>query len=313
MSISSIEHHGLPVVRVEAGPVAALATTSVGPRIIGLVLPDGRDLMAQLPAVTLECPGSGRFHLYGGHRLWAAPEAPALTYRPDDDPVTLTREGDGVTLTAPLEPLSGTQRSISLRPDGHSRFRIGHAIVNRSGRTLRLAPWAITLVPHGGRAWLPMAAGPLDEGFQAERNIVLWPYSRLDDPRLVLSERLIEVRTDAPAQRAVQERLKVGTSLRRGWLAWWGDGVLFVKRARHDEDGRPPDLGATGQVFVNGFSMELETLGPLVDLPPGAVVGHEETWEVHLATEDEAEAMIGFGALDAPGGTDARGGMEEGR
>jgi hypothetical protein len=295
------EHAGHAVVGVDAGRVRLYATVARGPRIIGLVLPDGRDLMAHLPDATLPCPGSADFHLLGGHRLWAAPEVPALTYRPDDEPVSVSRVDGGVRLAAPVDPVAGTQRAMTIRPDGDGRARVGHAIANASDRPLALAPWAITLVPHGGRAWLPLSARPLDDGFQAERNIVLWPYTSLDDPRLVLSERLIEVRTDTPAGRAHEARLKVGTSLRRGWVAWWGDGALLVKRARHDEDARHADLGATGQVYANAFSMELETQGPLVELAPGATVEHEERWEVHDVDERTAAEMVRSGALDEDG------------
>ena len=46
--------------------------------------------------MTLSCPGSEPFHLRGGHRLWAAPEDPRVTYRPDDDPVEVDELPDGV-------------------------------------------------------------------------------------------------------------------------------------------------------------------------------------------------------------------------
>jgi hypothetical protein len=299
MAITRGEHHGLPVVRIEAGSLTALATTSLGPRILGLLAEDGRDLMAQLPDATLECPGSGVYRLLGGHRLWVAPEVPELTYRPDEDPVSVSASPDGVTLTGATDPVAGIQRSLTIESPGERRVRVRHVIANRSDAVLRQAPWAITLVPHGGRAFLPLSAGPLDDGFQAERNIVLWPYTRLDDPRLAVSDRLLEVRTDGRL-RSVDDRLKVGTSMRRGWIAWWGDGALFVKRARHDEAGAYADLGASGQLFANAYSIELETLGPLVDLAPGATVEHVEDWEVHLVDEATAEAMVRDGALDEP-------------
>jgi hypothetical protein len=298
MAVTRSEHQGLPVVSIEAGSVAALATTSLGPRILGLVLADGRDVMAQLPDATLESPGSGDFRLLGGHRLWAAPEVPAMTYRPDEDPVSVRETDAGVELTGAVDPIAGIQRSLVVSGTGDARLRVLHRITNRSDGPLDHAAWGITIVRHGGRCFLPLAARPVDDGFQAERNIVLWPYTRLDDPRLVVSERLLEVRTDGP-RREVQGSVKVGTSLRRGWLAWWGDGILFVKRARHDDAApRYADLGASGQVYASGSWMEVETLGPLVRLAPGESIEHVEDWEVRLVDEPTAEEMIRDGELD---------------
>ena len=60
-----------------------------------------RNALADLPDATLDCPGSGPFRLLGGHRLWAAPEDPRVTYRPDDHPVEVEELADGVRLTTP--------------------------------------------------------------------------------------------------------------------------------------------------------------------------------------------------------------------
>ena len=155
------------------------------------------------------------------------------------------------------------------------------------------------MVPPGGRAWLPLLAGPFDAGgFQANRNIVLWPYTRLDDARLSIGESLIELRGDRPAGRSARGPVKVGASLRRGWLAHWRDGILLVKRAVHAEDRPHADLEASGQLYANPEFTELETLGPLVDLAPGEAAEHDEDWEVHLVDEAEAERLVMSGGLD---------------
>jgi hypothetical protein len=281
--------------------VAVVITTSVGPRILGLVRTDGRNALAETPDATLECPGSSPFRLRGGHRLWAAPEDPRVTYRPDDDPVEVEEQADGVRLTTPTDAVAGTQRQLAVRVAGIGRFTLEHRVINRSDRHQRLAPWAITMVAPGGRAWLPLLTGPFDAGgFQAQRNIVLWPYTRLADPRLVLGDAALEVRTDRPELLAIDAPVKVGTTGRRGWIAHWRDGLLLVKRARHDEDGTYADMGASAQVYANPTNTELETLGPLVDLAPGEGTDHLEEWEVHLGGEAEAEGLVHGDALDRP-------------
>jgi len=39
-----------------------------------------------------------------------------------------------------------------------------------------------------------------------------------------------------------------------------------------------PDLGSTVELFTNGDMLEVETLGPLITLEPGAAVTHTEIW-----------------------------------
>ena len=203
--------------------------------------------------------------------------------------------------TTKPDPIAGTQRSIAVRVLGPMRLAVEHRVTNTSDRSQRLAPWAITMMAAGGRAWLPLLTGPFDAGgFQAQRNIVLWPYTRLADPRLQLADGALEVRTDRPELLAIDAPVKVGTSGRRGWVAHWRDGLLLVKRARHDEKATYADMGASAQVYANPTNTELETLGPLVDLAPGEGTEHREDWEVHLVDESEAEGLVHGDALDRP-------------
>jgi hypothetical protein len=288
-------------IQLDSGDVKLVASTTVGPRILGLIGPRGRNIFAELPDLMIECPGTGPSHLYGGHRLWAGPEDPRVTYRPEDGPVEVERLANGFRLTGPADPIARIRRSIAVSATGTGCFTLVHQIENTADDAQVLAPWAITMMPSGGRAWLPLLVGPHDEGgFQANRNIVLWPYTRLDDPRLQIHDALLEARTDRD-DLIFDGPVKVGTAMRRGWIAHWSAGILFVKRTRHDEDARHADLQATAQTYWNGVWGELETLGPLRPVAPGGVAEHVETWEVHAVDEAEAERLVGSDALDEPG------------
>ena len=93
MSLTTTRFAGHEAIQIESGRVRLLVTTSVGPRVLGLLTPDGTNHFAELPEMTLECPGSEPIHLHGGSRLWAAPEDPRFTYRPDDDVVGVELAG----------------------------------------------------------------------------------------------------------------------------------------------------------------------------------------------------------------------------
>jgi hypothetical protein len=299
MPIMTTRYAGHEAVQLEAGAVRLMITTSVGPRVLGLLTEDGRNHVAELPDMTLPCPGSEPMHLRGGHRLWAAPEDPRVTYRPDDDPVIAEEIPGGVRLATHPDPVAGTSRETSIVVGGPERLSFDYRVVNTSDRPQRLAAWAITMLKPLGRAWLPMLTQPYGPGGrQGQRNIVLWSYSRTDDPRLLVHDHAIEVRAAALAGQPPRDAFKVGTSLRRGWLAHWRDGVLLVKRAGHDETRHYVDMGASGQVYSHEDFTELETLGPLTELAPGEAAVHREDWEIYLVDEEEAERLVSSDELD---------------
>ena len=93
-----------------------------------------RNAFAELPDTTLACPGSGPFHLHGGHRLWAAPEDPRVTYRPDDDAVGVELLEDGVRLRTQPDAVSGTSRETTILVTGPERFAFDYRVVNQLGR-----------------------------------------------------------------------------------------------------------------------------------------------------------------------------------
>ena len=286
MPITTTQFAGHEAIQIESGRVRLMVTTSVGPRVLGLLTPDGANHLAELPEATLDCPGSGPFHMRGGSRLWAAPEDPRFTYRPDDDPVGVEEIGDGIRLTTRPDPVSETSREIAIRVTGPQRFTFDYRVINCGEAPRRLAAWAITMMKPLGRAFLPVLTEPFDPGgFQGQRNIVLWSYSRNDDPRFILHDHALEVRSAVMSDGPFDAPFKVGTAMRRGWVAHYREGLLLVKYAGHDEAREYADMGASGQVYSHGDFTELETLGPLTDLDPGDAAEHHEDWVIHLVDE----------------------------
>lgn len=296
MSVTTTRYAGHEAIQIDAGSVQLMVTTSVGPRALALLTSDGRNHLAELPDMTLDCPGSDPVHLRGGSRLWAAPEDPRVTYRPDDDPVGVEEIADGVKLSTRPDPVAGTSREIDVRVLGPERLNFDYRVINHADRPQRLAAWAITMMAPGGRSWLPQLTEDFDPGgFQAQRNIVLWPYSAGGDPRFVISDQALQVRASTDPALG---KFKVGATLRRGWVAHWADGLMLVKYAAHDEAREYADMGASAQVYTQHDFTELETLGPLTDLAPGDAAVHHEDWQIHLVDEAAAEHLADSGELD---------------
>jgi hypothetical protein len=284
------DYAGQPAVRYALGPLAVVAPVTFGPRILGLEF-QGANVFAMLPDAVLRGSDGRPYHFRGGHRLWVAPEVPAITYRPDDDPVEIVARSRGLLLAGPFDPVTGLRRSISVRLSrAGDAVAVDHVISNEGTESRRLAVWAISQLPLGGRAFLPLQAVVNDPSRrQPDRGLILWPYSRLDDARLELTEGRVEIQTATDQPSAVP--LKVGSP--GSWLAYLRDGALFVKRGASEPGVAHADLGATAQVYCDDRFIELETLGPLISLAPGKHARHRETWQVvEVANDAEAERIL---------------------
>jgi hypothetical protein len=103
--------------------------------------------------------------------------------------------------------------------------------------------------------------------------LVVWPYTDLGDERLGFGTRSISL-----AQRAGGAPTKLGLLNPEGWAAYAVHGCLFVKRFACDPAATYPDMGCNTELFTNDEMLEVESLGPLVDLAPGGSVEHTEDW-----------------------------------
>lgn len=270
MSLETVSFEGHEGLRLERDGTALVVTTSAGPRILGL-LHEGRNLLAVLPGAGLELPGGRTFTFLGGHRLWAAPEVTEVTYQPDDLPCSVIEVDGGVRVEAPVDG-AGLVKAIEVRPEVDG-WTIDHVLRNESGRTMTLAPWAVTQVRLGGEVLVP--TGAEERGAQANRSLVLWPYTDLGDPR-------IHVGRDEVRVRAVPggPRLKLGAAPSRGLVVYEMDGLCFEKTIEVDPGATYADRGAPVQVYLCDEFVELETLGPLRPIRAGGSATHRERWSL---------------------------------
>jgi hypothetical protein len=229
----------------------------------------GGELFAVLPGAGVEVPGGERFAFVGGHRLWAAPEVPEVSYRPDDRGCAVIELTDGVRAEASPDG-AGLAKSIEVLAVGEA-WIVDHVIRNASDVPVTIAPWAITQLAPGGVARLSI--GGDGSGLQADRALVLWPYSRLDDPRLAFEGDVVRIHAVPGAG-----PLKVGAASGSGHAWYERGGERFEKRIVIDPSATYADRGAAVQVYVNDAFCELESLGPLREVPPGGRVEHRERW-----------------------------------
>jgi len=287
MTIETVPYAGWEhCVRLSNGRIEAVVTTDVGPRVMRFGAVGGANLLNEV-ADQRGRTGGPDWRVYGGHRLWHAPEVKPRTYCPDNDPVACEVQDGRVRLTQAVEPLTGIRKHLELGLlAGQDSLELVHRLTNLNPWAVELAPWAISVMAGGGVAivpqepyaphpdftHLPEARGAAPSYLPA-RSLNLWGFTRLDDPRWSFLDGFILTRQDP----AVTVPLKYGVSNSLGWGAYVRGGEMLLKRSPR-LPGRYPDRDSNTEVWIDGSILELETLGPLVTLEPGASVEHRETW-----------------------------------
>ncbi|MEI8094276.1 MAG: hypothetical protein WCG80_08705 [Spirochaetales bacterium] len=277
MSASRLEklaYGGWPnCVRLTDGRVELVVTLDVGPRVIRFGTVGGQNLFKEF-AEHLGQTSGNEWLSFGGHRLWHAPEVAPRTYAPDFDPVEHRWDGATLTLLSKTEPTTGIRKEITLRlEDG--RVHLNHRLVNENLWAIDVAPWALSVMAAGGRALVPQEPF-VDHGvsFTPARPVVLWRFTRMNDPRFTWGDRLLQFRQDE----SLPTKQKFGLGNRQGWAAYELGRQLFVKTFAYREGQTYPDQGCNCEFFTMPGFLEVETLGPLARLEPGQGVDHQETW-----------------------------------
>jgi hypothetical protein len=267
--------------KVSNGVVELITTADVGPRILFYGFCRGENLFHEVEADAGKIGGS-QFRLYGGHRLWVAPEV-ETTYYPDNAPVQAAEHGNAVRFTAPREaqPLGTNlqkELEIELGLTG-SEVRITHRIRNDGTQPTKLAAWAPTMMRAGGRAILPFSPRiAMDKDHYLPVGVLsIWSYTDFADTRWSLGTSYIQLRQALNPTGRFREQMG-GIYNPSGWGACFCDGYLFIKRADVIGGAQYPDFGCNFEVFTNPDFLELETLGPMVELRPGETVEHVERW-----------------------------------
>jgi hypothetical protein len=301
--MEKISYGGWPnCIRLTNGNVELIATTDVGPRIIrsGFV---GQDNMFHEAASDMGKTGGDEWRGYGGHRLWHAPESKPRTYFPDNYPVKYEMAGDALRLIQGTECTTGLQKTIEITLASDSNHaRISHGITNTNLWPVLFAPWALTVMRAGGKAIFPQEPYaphpdiPDFDGQQVDkryylpvRNLVMWSYTKLSDPRWVFTDQYLILKQDPSKDRPQ----KLGMSNTLGWAAYAVGGNLFVKKAHYENAALYPDGGCNFETFTNADMLEVESLGPVVNLGPGDTVTHVEDWYLfdNVSFEDTDESL----------------------
>jgi hypothetical protein len=278
--------------RISNGDAELLVTLDVGPRILSYRLREGKNIFKEYPE-QLGKSGERTWMIRGGHRLSIAPEDPKRSHVPDNGPVAykvLDKSLGLVRLTSGPDAVNGITKEMDvlLAPKG-SRVKVVHRIKNTGSKPVELAPWAVTVLAPGGVEIIPEPPRkpyPKDPSkasaadYAPDRSIVFWPYFSFHNQGWNFGVKYITLWPSLTRQGPKYGPTKVGMRHRMGWVAYLNKGDLFVKRFDFEKDRTYPDGGCNLETFANADMLDIETLGPLVRLAPGAAIEHTETWDL---------------------------------
>lgn len=261
-------------IQLSNGKIELVVTVDLGPRIIRFgFIGEANEFYETAQGTAPNSKEAWQF--MGGHRLWHSPEHEKRTYSPDNSPVEWSMEKEAIKVCQKTEPWVQIKKEMSIALDPESnRVRITHFLTNENAWSVELSAWALSVMAPGGRSVIPQPNR--ETGLLGNRVIALWPYSKMNDPRVSWGEKFIILTQDPE----IRNPFKLGINNERGWAAYFNHGNLFIKRFSHFMHAEYPDFGVSYESYTNDFMLEMETLSPLIRLEPGQTISHVERWEL---------------------------------
>jgi len=247
------------------------ALKNAGPRITGLQINGGANLFAELPD-TLK---AGDYTLRGGQRVWHGPEDINRSYQADGETVKVEWKDGMLSLIQNTEALTGIQKTMTVKEGSTpNELIVDHILTNNNLWPVKFTVWPICQARSGGFAILPLSRK--GTGLLPNRRVVFWPYANLRSENLVLGNEFIFVKATFNGS----DRTKVGWLNDRGWMGYYIDRTLFIKKAEFISGGDYIDLGCSMECYCDMNCIELETTSPLTEVQPGGSACQTETWQV---------------------------------
>ena len=281
MQISECSFAGIPeCLKLSDGRIELIVTLSVGPRIIYCGLNGGENFFRVFDNLSEADPE--KWNIYGGHRLWIAPEIPERTKVPDNRKVSWSQVGDSVVFEAQEEPENRIVKRIAVTIE-EGKVKLRHTIINKDLWAKDLSVWSLSVMAPGTTAVVPQeeflghGTGP-GKSLLPVRSLILWGYTDMSDERLTWGRKAVQLREagGAPGVPA-----KFGVLNKRNFAAAFNAGGCMVKRFEYVSGASYPDMGCNWEFYTIPGMLEVETLSPMYRVEPGCEVSSSEVWELY--------------------------------
>ena len=130
------------ILHLSDGKTEVSAALDFGIRVVGLSAAGEPNLFYRQPEDDQEYRTPKGWRLYGGHRLWTAPEGD-WSYYPDNAPVFWEFSEEGVSLEQADPWLRITKRlTLAFQPDGW--IRVEHRVSNTDVKPISCGVWGVS-------------------------------------------------------------------------------------------------------------------------------------------------------------------------
>jgi len=277
--------------KISNGKIEAVVTTDVGPRIIHFGFEGGKNVFCVVEDQAGKV-GGDEWRIYGGTRLWHSPEAMPRSYFPDNHKIDFEIVENGIVLKQPTETTTFLQKTIELKfHPTEAEAYVTYKIKNNGLFEVKFAIWALSVMAPGGVEVMPVPK--IDTGLLPSYPLVMWPYTKLNDHRVLWGEDFIILRQD----KNCKPPFKIGYPNLDGWACYLNDGNLFIKQYKHIDGAEYPDFGCSYETYTTDFMLEMETLSPLYTVAPGKEISHLEVWQLKkvdatIENEEDVKNLI---------------------
>ena len=213
--------------------------------------------------------------LYGGHRMWLAPEN-TQSYYPDNAPVSYTMLEDGVLVEQEEDPWKKEKKSLQIRFMEDGSVELLHSFQNTSDDTVIGASWGINTLSGGGVAEICFNG---ERGFNPKRVVSLWGHTDLHDPRVKFHKDGVT----ATHMESITDYFKIGLYVQPGEVVLTNKGQKMTIQFAAEPMDAYMDGGCNFELYLCSKFMELETLGTRTEILPGKTAQHREIWQLSPA------------------------------
>lgn len=274
------------VLSLSNGVIEAFITIDVGPRIIRFGCVDGQNIMCDNREVMEPkndkefCDFFGndkKWEILGGHRIWTSPESYPHSYYPDLDPVKYEITENGAIFTPNPEKENGMQKQLEIKMDpDDANMYVTMRVTNIATAPQEFSIWGLTVSAINGTLIMPMNIN--DTGLLHNRNISVWPYTNLADPRVYFGKKYVTLHQDT----SISQPFKLGFGLNNAQAYYClGDDIFRKSYDTNHETEIYPDNNCSFETYTNNGFIEVESLSPLKVVQPNETVELTEHWSMH--------------------------------
>ncbi len=216
------------------------------------------------------------WRIYGGTRLWFAPESEHPLYQPEGQPISYAWVNGTLVLTQNEDTTLHLVKQIEIsEAEDESSVAIRYRVTNTGSDPLAGAPWAVSVMRGGGVFTAPFAAETNEISDKPERILSLWNTTSLGDERLTFTDHAVAIR-----QKPLDAYFKLGFYSAAMTGSYTLPEQTFTKEFPVSKEEMYPDGGVNLEIFCCRWMLEFETLAPMSILLPGESAEHTERWTV---------------------------------